>query len=46
MSDAELKRRHTTKISNFAGGGSGGRGAVDSPAKLAALDWLAGARYD
>ena len=46
MSDAQLKRRHTTKISNFAAGGSGGGGAVDSPAKLAALDWLAGARYD
>ena len=45
MSNALLERRHTTKISHFAGGGGGGRGPIDSPAKLAALDWLADARY-
>ena len=47
MSDAQLKRRHTAKISNFCWWWQRRGGAdVDSPAKLAALDWLAGARYD
>ena len=46
-SHAQLERRHTASISNFAGGGSGGdQKAPPSPAKLAALDWLASARYD
>ena len=45
MSNALLERRHTTKISHFAGGGSGGSKGPDSPAKLAVLDWLADARY-
>ena len=45
VSYAQLVRRHTGKISNFAGGGSGGEGTTESPAKLGALDWLAGARY-
>ena len=46
-SHAQLERRHTARISNFAGGGSGGdQKAPPSPAKLAALDWLASARYD
>jgi len=43
---AQLERRHTARISNFAGGGSGGSQKAPSPAKLAALDWLASARYD
>lgn len=39
MSAPKLGAVYGQKVSNFAGGGSGGRGLA-SPAKLAALDWF------